>query len=122
MQNSAISRAQTSILLIFGHASGIGHYTTNPKYTSLIALDTHARTTTAKGMVLSTGEVRAKRFNDCPTPERIAGWIRAKFTPPYYAAYESGCTGFHLCRVKRPGQSGPTRNAPKPYLITGAVT
>jgi len=73
-------------------------YTINSKYASIIAMDTHARTTTARGISLETAEVKARCFNDCPSPEEIASWIQKSFPAPHYAAYESGCTGFFLCR------------------------
>jgi transposase len=73
----------------------------NARYASVIALDTHARTITAKGCDRITGETKTKRFNDCPSAEEIASWIRDNFTAPHYCAYESGCTGFHLCRELR---------------------
>ena len=79
----------------------MAQYTINSEYASLIALDTHARTVTAKGINLETGETKLKRFNGCPSPEVIAAWIHANFQAPHYAAYESGCTGFFLCRELR---------------------
>jgi len=74
-------------------------YITNSQHASVIAMDTHARTTTVRGISLATGEIKTKRFNDCPTPEDIAFWIQKKLPAPHYAAYESGCTGFYLSRV-----------------------
>jgi transposase len=79
----------------------MAQYTINSKYASVVALDTHARSVTAKGIDLATGETKTKRFSDCPTPGEIAAWIHKYFSAPYYAAYESGCTGFHLCRELR---------------------
>jgi transposase len=76
-------------------------YTINSKHASIIALDTHARTTTIKGVALETGEEKAKRFNSCPTSAEIASWIQVNFPAPQYVAYESGCTGFYLCRELR---------------------
>lgn len=76
----------------------MAQYTTHSDYNSIIALDVHARTTTAKGFNCITGETKIRRFNGCPTPEEIASWIQQHFPPPHYAAYESGCTGFHLAR------------------------
>ena len=73
-------------------------YTITTKHASIIALDTHARTTTARGIVLETGQIKTRRFNDCPTPLEIADWIQKEFPSPQYCAYESGCTGFHLSR------------------------
>lgn len=79
----------------------MAQYTINSQYASLIALDTHARTTTAKGIDLETGITKVKRFNDCPSPAEIASWIKSNFSGPHYCAYESGCTGFYLCRELR---------------------
>jgi transposase len=76
----------------------MAQYIINSKHASVIALDTHARTTTARGINLATGETKTRRFNDCPTPAEIAAWIQDSFPLPHYAAYESGCTGFYLCR------------------------
>lgn len=71
-------------------------YTIHSAYASVIALDVHARTVTAKGIDLATGETKAKRFNNCPIPEEIVSWVEKHFPSPHYAAYESGCTGFNL--------------------------
>jgi transposase len=76
----------------------MAQYTINSKYASVIALDTHARTVTARGINLKTAEIKTKRFNDCPSPSDIATWITSNFPGPWYCAYESGCTGFYLCR------------------------
>jgi len=76
----------------------MAQYTINSNYASFIGMDVHARTTTARGMDLETGELHKKRFSDCPNPEEIASWAQATLTAPHYGAYESGCTGFHMCR------------------------
>ena len=76
-------------------------YTIESEYCSVFGLDVHARTTTVKGLDRSTGETMTKRFNDAPAPTEIASWMKENFTGPWYAAYESGCTGFHLCRELR---------------------
>lgn len=76
-------------------------YTIEAAYCSVFGLDVHARTTTVKGLDRSTGETMTKRFNDCPSAVAIASWMKEGFTGPWYAAYESGCTGFHLCRELR---------------------
>ena len=73
-------------------------YTINSSYASVIALDVHARTVTANGISLETGESKLKRFNDCPSPEEITCWIQENFPAPCRCAYESGCTGFYLAR------------------------
>ena len=76
-------------------------YTIESDYCSLFGMDTHARSTTVKGHDLSTGKSKTKRFGDCPSAELIIEWMAANFTGPYYAAYESGCTGFKLARDLR---------------------
>jgi transposase len=73
-------------------------YTIRSAYASIIALDVHARTTTAKGLNYATGEIKQRRFNDCPGTADITSWIEEHFDAPYYCAYESGCTGFNLAR------------------------
>ena len=76
----------------------MAQYTINSEYASVFGLDTHARTTTARGIDLETGAMKVKRFVDCPAPGEIAAWMHQYFPAPHYAAYESGCTGFYLCR------------------------
>jgi transposase len=76
----------------------MAQYTINAKHCSLFGMDVHARSVSVRGIDRSTGETRLRRFSDCPTGADIAAWVQEHFTGPYYAAYESGCTGFHLCR------------------------
>lgn len=76
-------------------------YTIESDYCSAFGLDVHARSITAKGYDFSTGKSKAKRFGDCPGAETLLEWMAKEFTAPYYAAYESGCTGFHLARELR---------------------
>lgn len=76
-------------------------YTIESRCCSTFGMDVHARTTTVKGVDRSTGATAAKRFDDVPAPSEIASWMQSEFTGPWYAAYESGCTGFHLCRELR---------------------
>ena len=76
-------------------------YTIESDHCSTFGMDVHARTTTVKGVDRSTGETKTKRFDGSPSPEVIASWMQSEFTGPWYAAYESGCTGFHLCRALR---------------------
>ena len=79
----------------------MAEYTISSRCDSMFGMDVHARSTTARGFDLATGETRTKRFGDCPEPAEIAEWMAQSFTGPRYAAYESGCTGFHLCRELR---------------------
>jgi transposase len=64
-------------------------------------MDVHARSVSVRGIDRSTGEVRIRRFGDCPSAGDIAKWMKERFKGPYYAAYESGCTGFQLSRDLR---------------------
>ncbi|MBQ9042145.1 MAG: IS110 family transposase [Eggerthellaceae bacterium] len=79
----------------------MAEYTISSEYGSLFGMDVHARSTTVRGFDFATGETRTKRFGDCPEPALIAEWMQEGFTGPHYAAYESGCTGFHMCRELR---------------------
>ena len=76
-------------------------YTIASDYCSVFGMDVHARSITVKGRDLSTGRSKVKRFGDCPTAETLLEWMSSQFTAPYYAAYESGCTGFQLARDLR---------------------
>ena len=76
-------------------------YTIESDYCSVFGMDVHARSITVKGYDFSTGKPKTKRFGDCPTAEMLLEWMTSEFTAPYYAAYESGCTGFHLARELR---------------------
>ena len=64
-------------------------------------MDVHARSVTIKGIDLHTGESMTKSFGDVPNASQIVEWMEEKFAGPYYAAYETGCTGFYLCRQLR---------------------
>ena len=79
----------------------MAEYTISSEYGSLFGMDVHARSTTVRGFDFATGETRTKRFGDCPEPALISEWMQEGFTGPHYAAYESGCTGFHMCRELR---------------------
>ena len=79
----------------------MAEYTIHSEYGSVFGMDVHARSTTVSGFELSTGETKTKRFGDCPGPADIAAWMSEEFSGPHYAAYESGCTGFHMCRGLR---------------------
>ena len=76
-------------------------YTISSDYGSVFGMDVHARSITVKGFDWATGEEKTKTFSDCPTAAEIAEWMERFFTPPHYTAYESGCTGFHLCKEMR---------------------
>lgn len=76
-------------------------YTISSDYGSVFGMDVHARSITVKGFDWATGEEKTKTFSDCPTAAEIAEWMERFFTPLHYTAYESGCTGFHLCKEMR---------------------
>jgi transposase len=79
----------------------MAQYTINSDYGSIFGLDVHARSIVARGFDFSTGEIKVRRFASSPTAQDLLAWMEKHFTKPYYAAYESGCTGFHLCRQLR---------------------
>lgn len=76
-------------------------YTMHSDHRSLFGMDVHARSVSVRGIDLATGETAQKRFVNCPTPAELASWMKATFSGAHYAAYESGCTGFYLCRELR---------------------
>lgn len=76
-------------------------YTIESEYCSVFGMDVHARSITVKGYDFSTGKTKTKRFGGCPGAGELLEWMASEFTAPYYAAYESGCTGFHLARELR---------------------
>lgn len=71
------------------------------RHCSTFGMDMRARTTTVKGIDGSTGATATRRFDDAPAPSEIALWMQGEFAGPWYAANESGCTGFRLCREPR---------------------
>ena len=76
-------------------------YTVESRYCSTFGMDVHARTTKVKGADMSMGATATKRFDDVPAPSEIASGMQSEVTGLWDAAYESGCTGFHLCRELR---------------------
>lgn len=70
------------------------------KYTTYIGMDVHARSITAKGIVLETGETFSRRFGAEYGAAEIAEWL-SKLPQPVHCAYESGCTGVWLARRLR---------------------
>ena len=66
--------------------------------TSFVGPDVHARSIKACAFAPETGEVERKSLGH--NPDELASWI--KFLPqPAKCVYESGVTGFHLCRELR---------------------
>ena len=70
------------------------------KYTTYVGMDVHARSITAQGVVLETGEHLSKRFGAGYSAADVANWF-ASLPQPVYCAYESGCTGVWLARDLR---------------------
>lgn len=67
------------------------------KYDTSIGLDVHARSISACAFDPMTGEVSRARFGY--DPAAVAEWALGFDAPE--AVYESGVTGFHLCRALR---------------------
>ena len=63
--------------------------------TTFVGLDVHARSVKAFAFVPETGETARKSFGY--EPGEIASWV-ASLPQPAKCVYESGVTGFHLCR------------------------
>ena len=66
-------------------------------YVTAIGLDVHARSIKACALNPMTGEVTRARFGY--DPASVAEWVLGFESPK--AVYESGPTGFHLCRALR---------------------
>ena len=66
-------------------------------YVTAIGLDVHARSISACAFDPMTGEVTRARFGY--DPASVAEWVPGFESPK--AVYESGPTGFHLCRALR---------------------
>ena len=62
-----------------------------------IGLDVHARSIAAAAFNPLTGEIKTRSFGN--SPAEVAAWILSFESPK--AVYESGVTGFHLCRELR---------------------
>lgn len=66
--------------------------------TTFVGLDVHARSIKACAFVPATGEVERKSLGY--EPGELASWIKS-LPQPAKCVYESGVTGFHLCRELR---------------------
>ena len=66
--------------------------------TTFVGLDVHARSIKACAFVPRTGEVERRSFGY--EPGELASWA-ASLAQPARFVYESGVTGFHLCRELR---------------------
>ena len=66
--------------------------------TTFVGLDVHARSIKACAFAPETGEVERKSFGY--EPGEVASWMQS-LAQPAKCVYESGVTGFHLCRELR---------------------
>lgn len=66
--------------------------------TTFVGLDVHARSIKACAFVPATGELERRSFGY--EPGELASWV-ASLAQPAKCVYESGVTGFHLCRELR---------------------
>lgn len=66
--------------------------------TTFVGLDVHARSIKACAFAPATGEVENRSFGY--GPGELASWIKS-LPQPAKCVYESGVTGFHLCRELR---------------------
>lgn len=66
--------------------------------TTYVGLDVHARSIKACAFAPATGEVENRSFGY--DPGELASWI-GSLAQPAKCVYESGVTGFHLCRELR---------------------
>lgn len=67
------------------------------KHVTSVGLDVHARSVSAAAFNLYTGEIVSRRFKN--SPAEIAEWILSFDSPK--AVYETGVTGFALCKALR---------------------
>lgn len=66
--------------------------------TSFVGPDVHARSIKVCAFAPETGEVERKSLGH--DPDELASWIKS-LPQPAKCVYESGVTGFHLCRELR---------------------
>ena len=66
--------------------------------TTFVGLDVHARSIKACAFVPATGEIEHRSFGY--DPHGVASWV-GSLPQPAKCVYESGVTGFHLCRELR---------------------
>ena len=70
------------------------------EYTTQVGMDVHARSVTCKALRADTGEYWSKRFSGEGMEADLAAWVKT-LPGPVRCVYESGCTGFELCRFLR---------------------
>ena len=89
--------------------------------TTFVGLDVHARSVKVYAFVPATGEVERKSLGY--EPGELASWMKS-LPQPAKCVYESGVTGFHLCREpevdgrrprrRRRVQDAQARRRPRP--------
>ena len=70
------------------------------KFSTYVGMDVHARSITCRGVTPDTGEAWSRGFVGAGRGGDVAAWLLG-LPQPVYCAYESGCTGFALCREIR---------------------
>ncbi len=70
------------------------------KFSTYVGMDVHARSAICRGVTPETGEAWSRRFDGAGYGGDVAAWLLG-LPQPVYCAYESGCTGFELCREIR---------------------
>jgi len=53
------------------------------KYTTYVGMDVHARSIDASAIDVTTGETRARTFDNCPTAANVAEWLGTLPGPVY---------------------------------------
>lgn len=64
-------------------------------YNTYVGMDVHARSVMCTSLNSRTGETFTKRISSAEGDDAVAEWV-GKLEKPVLAAYESGCTGYHL--------------------------
>lgn len=70
------------------------------EYTTQVGMDVHARSVSCKALRPDTGECWSRTFSGEGHEHGLLEWLKG-LPGPVRCAYESGCTGFWLCRFLR---------------------
>ena len=70
------------------------------EYTTLVGMDVHARSVACRALRPDTGEGWSRTFSGEGHESELIAWLKG-LPGPVRCAYESGCTGFWLCRRLR---------------------
>lgn len=70
------------------------------EYTTMVGMDVHARSIACKALSPETGETWERSFSGDTMVSDLTEWART-LPQPVRLAYESGCTGYELCRTLR---------------------